>query len=44
MLKDEEGSGADGAPDGKTVFCKWLCASLNALLSVRPTVVIAHVA
>jgi hypothetical protein len=44
MLRDEGGSEVGGAPGGKTVFCKWLCASLNTLLSVRPTIVIAHVA
>jgi hypothetical protein len=44
MLRDEGSSEVGGAPDSKTVFCKWLCASLNTLLSVRPTVVITHVA
>jgi|HubBroStandDraft_1064217.scaffolds.fasta_scaffold2426961_1 hypothetical protein len=44
MLRDEGSSEVGRAPDGKTVFCKWSCASLNALLNARPTIVIAHVA
>lgn len=44
MVKDEGNAEADGAPSGKTVFCRLLCASLNTLLNVRPTVVIVHLA
>lgn len=44
MLRDEGGAEADGAPSGRTVFCRLLCASLNTLLNVRPTVVIVHLA
>ena len=40
MLRDEGCPEVDVVPSGKTVFCRWLCASLNTLLNVRPTVAI----